>query len=202
MKLVVGLGNPGRRYAGTRHNVGFRVVERFAASAGIALDRERFGGRFGRGRIEPASGGPLEVAVLEPQDFMNRSGGSVVDALGDLPVGDPSRDLLVVLDDVDLPFGRLRLRPGGGAGGHRGLADVIQRIGRSDFPRLRFGVGRPGVPMETADWVLQDFAAEEERRLGPLLDRAARAVLAALCRGVEPAMNEFNRETVCDGETG
>ena len=136
MKLVVGLGNPGRRYQATRHNVGFRIVERFAASRGIELGERRFEGRFGRGSVPVAGAASLDVGVLEPQTWMNHSGRSVAEALGALPVDDPAQDLLVVLDDVDLPFGRLRVRPAGGAGGHRGLADVIEALGRSDLPRL------------------------------------------------------------------
>ena len=120
MKLVVGLGNPGPSYAGTRHNVGFRVVERFARSAGIELRELRFRGRFGRGRWRDS-----EVAVLEPQTTMNRSGDAVAAALAALPPLDPGNDVLVVFDDLDLPFGRLRLRPSGGAGGHRGLRRIV-----------------------------------------------------------------------------
>lgn len=188
MKLVVGLGNPGPRYASTRHNVGFRVVEHFAATRGIPLDAERFAGRFGRGRL--ASG--LDVGLLEPLTFMNRSGDAVAEALRMLPVADPGEDLLVVLDDVDLPFGRLRLRPGGGGGGHRGLDHLIERLGRSDFSRLRFGIGRPEVPMETADWVLTRFSPDEEKALEALVPTAADAVEAALVEGIAYAMNRYN----------
>ena len=193
MKLVVGLGNPGPRYSGTRHNAGFRIVERFAADRRIALDAQRFGGRFGRGSVALPAGGRLDVGVLEPEGFMNRSGPVVREALRLLPVDDLASDLLVVSDDVDLPFGRLRLRPGGGAGGHRGLADLIACLGREDFPRLRFGVGRPGVPMETSDWVLQRFSPEEEAELARRIPAAAGAVELALAIGVAAAMNQVNR---------
>ena len=194
MKLVVGLGNPGPRYAGTRHNVGFRVASRFAEQHGIALDTRRFGGRFGRASAELGGGARLDVGVLLPETFMNCSGRVVSEALALLPVGPLEEDLLVVFDDVDLPFGRLRLRPGGSAGGHRGLADVIACLGREDFPRLRFGVGRPGVPMDTADWVLQRFSAEEESQLGERIDAAAAAIASALALGVSAAMNRVNRD--------
>ena len=193
MKLVVGLGNPGPRYAATRHNVGFRVVERFAQAGGIELSERRFGGRFGRGRVRAPDGARLDVGALLPEGFMNRSGEAVADALRRLPVEEIARDLLVVLDDVDLPFGRLRLRPGGSSGGHRGLEDLIARLGRQDFPRLRFGVGRPALAIDTADWVLQRFSPEEEAALGPRLATAAEAVLAALVQGCTEAMNRFNR---------
>jgi PTH1 family peptidyl-tRNA hydrolase len=194
VKLVVGLGNPGPRYAGTRHNAGFRVVERFAERHAIPLGARRFGGRFGRANAALGAGVRVDVAVLLPETFMNRSGRVVSDAVALLPIGPLEEDLLVVFDDVDLPFGRLRLRAGGSAGGHRGLADVIACLGREDFPRLRFGVGRPGVPMETADWVLQRFSAEEEAQLGPRIDAAAAALDDALAHGVPAAMNRVNRE--------
>lgn len=192
MKLLVGLGNPGRRYARTRHNVGFRVVRRFAEVHGIVLDREDFEGVFGEGEVPDGAGGTVPVAVLEPHTFMNLSGDAVAAALAGLPVEDITRDLLVVLDDVDLPFGRLRIRHAGGAGGHRGLAHVIERLARKDFPRLRFGVGRPGLGYGTRDYVLQGFSRDEEARLGDLVARAADAVTTALTAGVETAMNRFN----------
>ena len=198
MKLVVGLGNPGPRYAATRHNVGFRVVERFARAQGIPLEERRFGGRFGRARAALVGGVRLDVGVLEPESFMNRSGEVVREALGLLPVEDVARDLLVVLDDVDLPFGRLRLRPAGGSGGHLGLADVIACLGRDDFARLRFGVGRPAVPMETSSFVLQRFSPEEEERLAPRIEAAAAAIEAALSQGVVAAMNRVNRDPAAD----
>ena len=189
MKLIVGLGNPGRRYAATRHNVGFRVVERFAERQRLSLSSKKFDGRFGRGDV-----GGIEVGLLEPETFMNLSGECVSEALRYLPVGDWKTDLVVVSDDVDLPFGRLRLRPGGGAGGHKGLRDIIDRLGGDGFARLRFGVGRPaGVPMDTADYVLQGFSDAEEKVLGERLDTAADAIDAILFDGLEKAMSRVNR---------
>jgi PTH1 family peptidyl-tRNA hydrolase len=188
---VVGLGNPGPRHARTRHNLGFRVAERFAADHGIELLREEFGGRFGTGQIAGA-GAAVPVAVLEPMTLMNRSGEAVAEAVATLPVPDPARDLLVVLDDVDLPFGRLRLRPAGGSGGHRGLADVIERLARDDFARLRFGVGRSAGGHATADHVLEGFAPAEERALPELVARAADAVTLALTGGLAAAMDRYN----------
>ncbi len=203
MKLVVGLGNPGSRYARTRHNAGFRVAECFAARHAIELASERFGGRFGRGRIAVASGAPLDVGVLEPQEFMNRSGDAVALALSKLPVEDPSRDLIVALDDVDLPFGRLRLRAGGGAAGQKGLAHLIERLGRRDLPRLRFGIGRPETPIDVTAWVLERFSPEQEQALPGLLATAADAIDAWLREGLETAMNRFNRaERPLEAEPG
>lgn len=193
MKLVVGLGNPGPRYARTRHNAGFRVAECFAARHAIELASERFGGVFGRGRVAAPAGAALDVGVLEPQEFMNRSGDAVALALSKLPVEDPARDLMVILDDVDLGFGRLRLRHGGGAAGHKGLGHISERLGREDLPRLRFGVGRPTTPMDTAAWVLERFSPPEEQALPALLATAADALDAWLFEGLDAAMNRFNR---------
>ncbi len=197
MRLVVGLGNPGREYADTRHNVGFRVVERFAARHGVRLDERRFRGRFGAGRAHGQ-----DVAVLEPLTYMNLSGRSVLEAVRAFALEDLARDLLVVLDDVDLPFGRLRVRAGGGAGGHKGLADVIARLRRNDFPRLRFGVGRPTSGEETADYVLAPFDPEELATLDARLEEAANALDALLAEGVEAAMNRFNAAPRAAGEIG
>lgn len=193
MKLIVGLGNPGRRYALTRHNIGSRVVERFADERGIELTSRKFGGRFGRGSVAGPGGSRLDVGLLEPETYMNRSGDCVSEALRFLPVEDLGSDLLVVLDDVDLPFGRLRIRKRGGAAGHRGLAHIIERLGRSDFPRLRFGVGRPSGPMDTADYVLQRFSPDEEEVLDGRIAEAAEALEAILIEGLTPAMNRYNR---------
>ena len=196
MKLLVGLGNPGPEYADTRHNVGVRVLEHFADANAIAFGASRFASRFGVGRMRPTPGsGPsLEVALLAPETYMNRSGSAVAEAVAGLPVEDPSADLLVVFDDVDLPFGRLRLRPAGGAGGHRGLGHILECLARRDIPRLRFGVGRPPLSDETADHVLAPFSPDEAVRLPDAITRASDAVGVALADGVVSAMNRFNRD--------
>jgi PTH1 family peptidyl-tRNA hydrolase len=195
VKLVVGLGNPGSRYASTRHNVGFRVLARVAERNGIALDQDRFGGRFGRGAISAEGRSVPDVGLLAPLTYMNLSGESVAEALLRLPVGDRTSDLLVVFDDVDLPFGRLRIRASGGAGGHRGLASVIEHVGDGGFPRLRFGVDRPPPGVDTVEHVLSPFSQDELERLDALLSTAARAVESVLVEGVVPAMDRFNPET-------
>jgi PTH1 family peptidyl-tRNA hydrolase len=197
VKLVVGLGNPGLRYADTRHNVGVRVLERFAHEHGLALGERRFASRFGTGWL--ASGEDrIALILLAPETFMNRSGEAVAQAVAELQLRDVASDLLVVLDDVDLPFGRLRLRAAGGAGGHRGLSDIIERLARRDFARLRFGVGRPAADQETADHVLEAFSAEERALLPDRIERAASALAAALRVGVAAAMNEWNRDPDAD----
>ncbi len=198
MWLLVGLGNPGPRYARTRHNVGFRVVECFALRHGIALEQDFCDGRFGRGRLGPAG---VEVAILEPQGFMNLSGDPVSAALRALAPLDPARELHVVFDDVDLPFGRLRLRASGGAGGHKGLAHIQDCLGRSDQRRLRFGVGRPGAGQETAEYVLSPFSPAEEALLPAHLARACDALDAVVSGDFEAAMGRFNRDPVPDPES-
>jgi PTH1 family peptidyl-tRNA hydrolase len=194
VKLVVGLGNPGRRYASNRHNVGSRIVERFARHHGIDLSTKRFGGSFGRGCVAGREGENIDVGALKPETFMNRSGEVVALALRYLPVDDPSEDVIVVYDDVDLPFGRLRIRPSGSSAGHRGLEDVLRYLGSGGFPRLRFGVDRPADAMETAEYVLQDFSTQEERELDTHIDTAVEALDTMLVEGVIPAMNRFNRQ--------
>ena len=192
MKLVVGLGNPGRRYAATRHNVGFRIVECFARERGIRIGAERFDGRFGSGSVRGPGGTTVEVGVFEPLTYMNRSGAAVCAAVEELPVEDSAADLLVVLDDVDLPLGRLRLRPSGGGGGHRGLDDVIASLGHDDFARLRFGIARPPEALDTADYVLAPFSDEEEATVAARVGDAAEAVLSVLRDGIAAAMNRYN----------
>lgn len=183
----MGLGNPGRRYAGTRHNVGARAVERLAARWELPLRARRFHGRFARGRVRGA-----DVGLLLPETFMNRSGLAVAEALRALPVPEPSRDVLIVYDDADLPLGRIRLRARGSAGGHRGLASVLEALGGSELPRLRLGIGRPSGPVETVDWVLEPFAPEEREAAEALLERAADAIETFLEEGIEAAMTRHN----------
>jgi PTH1 family peptidyl-tRNA hydrolase len=203
LKLVVGLGNPGSDYAPTRHNVGYRVVERLARDLRIALDERRFGGRFGQGQATLVGGSKVDVGILAPETWMNRSGDAVAAALDGLPIENCAADLLIVFDDMDLPFGRLRVRPKGGAGGHNGLAHVLERLlerGIEKVPRLRFGIGRsqipnsPDVPNPVIDWVLSPFSDEEEAGLDARLSDAALAVQVAFAEGVARAMNRFNRD--------
>lgn len=188
MKLVVGLGNPGPEYADSRHNAGFRIVDELARRHGIELTRERrLLGGVGRGRV-----GGVDAVLLEPHTYMNRSGQAVLAATAEFPLGELDRDLVVAYDDLDLPFGRLRIRPAGGAGGQKGLADIQARLGRNDFPRLRFGIGRPPPGDDPVDYVLAPFDAEQQAALADVLGRAADAIEAILTDGVHLAMNRFN----------
>lgn len=188
-RLVVGLGNPGREYAGHRHNVGFRVAERLAGAVGIPLGQSRFQGRFGQGDV-----GRTRVLLLLPETFMNVSGEAVSAAARFYKVA--PEDLLVVHDELDLSFGRLQLKKGGGTGGHNGLESIVEQLGTPDFARLRFGIGKPQGPNakeRVVGHVLHDFSSEEKEALPPLLDRAVDMARAWLSLGLAEAMNRHNR---------
>jgi len=187
-KLVVGLGNPGPEYAATRHNAGFLVVDALARTHGIALDAERFHGRFAVGPVADR-----RVGLLLPMTFMNASGAAVEAALGAFPGLDPATDVLVVFDDLDLPTGRLRLRQSGGAGGHRGLGDILARLDTKAVPRLRFGIDRPGGAQPVIDYVLGAFENEEADVIDERLPTAVAAIETFVAEGIVPAMNRFNR---------
>ncbi|MDF2695452.1 MAG: Peptidyl-tRNA hydrolase [Labilithrix sp.] len=191
MYLVVGLGNPGKKYAKNRHNVGFMVVERLASSHGLPDFKEKFSAVWTKGEIS-VGGGRHAVALLEPQTFMNLSGDSVQPAASFLKV-DPAH-VVVVHDELDLPWHDVRLKVGGGHAGHNGLRSIIQRLGTPEFVRVRVGVGRPpaGFMGDVADFVLADFDAMERAELPAVVDRAASAIEAVLAQGLAPAMNAIN----------
>jgi PTH1 family peptidyl-tRNA hydrolase len=186
VKLIVGLGNPGPKYRNTRHNVGFQVLDRLAVRWGASFDREKF-----QGLIATCSCGSENVMLLKPLTYMNRSGTAVADAtrnrVPDLV------DMLVVVDDVNLPFGRLRMRERGSAGGHNGLKSIIEHVGTQDFPRLRIGVGVNKTGDSLTDHVLGSFRPEERAELDAIIARAADGVVAFVEGGVLPAMNEVNK---------
>jgi PTH1 family peptidyl-tRNA hydrolase len=188
-RLILGLGNPGPEYAATRHNIGFRVVDVLA---------DRAGGEWARLPSLDALGCRVEIhsescLLLKPQTFMNRSGEVVRAALQLWPGLRPSADLLVVYDELDLPTGRLRLRPRGGSGGHRGIANILDELDNKEIARLRVGVGHPGSAAAVVDWVLECFSEEEEAILLPeLLARAADSIETAIREGVTVAMGQFN----------
>ena len=184
MKLIVGLGNPGARYARSRHNVGFLVAEQFARAHDLAFARKRFNAELAEGNVAGA-----RVLIAKPQTFMNLSGDAVGKLFAFYKIAPP--DLLVVYDDLDLPLGKMRLRPKGGAGGHHGMESIIARVGTSDFPRLRVGIGRPD-PNADIDHVLGDFAADERGVMNDTFVRAADALGVWLAAGLNAAMNQFN----------
>ena len=185
MILVVGLGNPGRRYRGTRHNLGRDVVERLAAESGVRLEDDGWA-RAGRTRI-----GTTTVTLAIPETFMNRSGVAVRDLLHRRRRR--PADLLVVHDDLDLPLGHLRLRPGNSAGGHNGIRSIIEEIGTGAFPRLRIGIGRPPAGVDPAEFVLEPFVPGERPPIEEAVSRAVEAVVAVAREGLEAAMSRFNR---------
>ena len=184
--LIVGLGNPGRDYALHRHNVGFRVLDALARDQGLTFVRNKMArARVAEGRIAGRA-----VILAKPQTFMNLSGKAVarLSRLYEIP---PQR-LLVVYDDLDLPLGRLRLRPEGGSGGHKGMRSIIDLLGSQSFPRLRVGIGRPPGGMEAADYVLQPFDPEEQPLVEAVVEQAVAAVLCWLGEGIEAAMERYN----------
>jgi PTH1 family peptidyl-tRNA hydrolase len=186
MKLIAGLGNPGSRYEGTRHNVGFEIVDRLARRQGVVL--ESAPGEALLARLRSLGAGAL---VVKPLTFMNLSGHAVAELVRYYRVALP--DLLVVTDDVNLPLGRLRARPRGSHGGHNGLKSVAEQLGSEDFARLRIGVGRGDDRRDLADHVLARFEAGERDAIENALERAVDAVEAFVVGGIEEVMNVYNR---------
>lgn len=187
--LVVGLGNPGPKFLGTRHNIGFRVIQTLVErNCGDWIED-----RDTQSMLSVVEFAGKTIALMAPQTFMNLSGESVIAALARWTSLDSATDLIVVYDDLDLPTGRIRLRPSGGAGGHNGIGDILERLDSKDVVRLRFGIGHPGASGAVLDWVLGPFSeAEEERVLPAAIDWAADAVEAVVASGVREAMSRFN----------
>lgn len=185
MLIVVGLGNPGRRYKGTRHNLGHDVVRCLADRFRVRL-REDGWAAWGKARVGSAT---LVLAI--PETYMNVSGQAVKDLLRHRRRS--PGDLLVIHDDLDLALGHLRIRPGDGAGGHNGVRSIMEALGTGVFPRLRIGIGRPPAGADPAEFVLDRFTAEERRSIDDAIARAAEAVVVAATDGLAAAMNLYNR---------
>jgi PTH1 family peptidyl-tRNA hydrolase len=185
MRLVIGLGNPGSRYRDTPHNMGFWVCDRLAERGSLGAAVAKFQGRFRRGRIDGE-----DVGLLCPETYMNVSGDSVAEAMRYLPV--ELEDLIVVYDEMDLPLGRLRLRPEGGHGGHNGLRSIIERLGTRGFARVRVGVGRPPEGWSPTGHLLGRIAPEDRTKYDAAAERAADAVRCIWEEGIDEAMNRFN----------
>ncbi|CAA9390568.1 MAG: Peptidyl-tRNA hydrolase [uncultured Phycisphaerae bacterium] len=224
MRLIVGLGNPGREYAGTRHNVGFDAVDAFAQRTGLVgsaadfdrVARTKFDGLAVDGSVSvpggasrrespaaPPRDGPAagagsgggtteKVLLLKPTTYMNLSGRSVQAAMAFYQLG--PADVMVVLDDVALPCGKLRIRPGGSAGGHNGLKDIARALGTEQYPRLRIGVDPPPPRVPQRDWVLGRFGEDQRAGVNAALDRAVNALLTWIGRDINAAMNKFNAD--------
>jgi peptidyl-tRNA hydrolase, PTH1 family len=189
--LIVGLGNPGAKYQHTRHNLGFMVIDKLGSSID-ASSRERF-----QGAILETRRNDETLVLLKPLTFMNNSGASVSQVTRWYKV--PHERILIIYDDLDLPYGTIRLRPGGSAGGHNGLASVIQHLGTDNVPRLRIGIGRP-VTGSTVNYVLTRFSKDEQGRLAGIVDTAADVATCWLNDGIQVAMNRFNRTTMIEAE--
>ena len=183
--LIIGLGNPGREYKDNRHNIGFMLIDRLAVrlnARGMKLQSKAI---VTSGLYEER-----KLILAKPQTYMNLSGQSVQGLLNFYKI--PAENLLVAHDDLDIPLGTIRIRPSGGAGGQRGMASTIERLGTQDFPRLRLGIGRPPGRMDPAAYVLQDFSRADLLIVSETLDRAADAVQEFVINGLNAAMNKFN----------
>lgn len=186
MKVVAGLGNPGKKYEGTPHNIGFEVADELSRLLSCNFRRSL---KF-QSRIASGTGIGHEMLLIKPQTFMNRSGVSVASVMRYRKLA--PGDLVVVVDDADLPLGRIRIRPNGGSGGHRGITSIIENVGSRDFARVRIGVGRDERGRGLVQHVLSRFSANEREKIGPVVKRAAQAVMCIVSSGAETAMNEFN----------
>jgi PTH1 family peptidyl-tRNA hydrolase len=183
--LIVGLGNPGRQYQSNRHNIGFMLLNRLA---------ERFKTTFSRleskALVTKTKYHDHPVILAKPQTYMNLSGQSVASLVKFYKI--PLDNVMVVYDEVDLPFGRIRIRPSGGSAGHKGIASIIERLGTQDFPRMRLGIGRPPGSKGAASYVLKNFSGEDAEFLPQIIDRAADAIFTYIAEDLETAMNRYN----------
>ncbi|MBI2104028.1 MAG: aminoacyl-tRNA hydrolase [Candidatus Omnitrophica bacterium] len=189
MKVIIGLGNPGQTYQGTRHNIGFAVIQALADRHGVQLTHRAVSPRGGRsagvfGDYEEAG---RTVRLLMPLTMMNESG----EALRTVEAA--PQDLLIVCDDVNLPLGALRLRAEGGPGGHHGLVSCLEALGTEQVPRLRLGVGAPDMPSDLTDFVLSPFRSDERPRMGQMVAQAVDACEAWVAEGIAAAMNRYNK---------
>ena len=184
--LIVGLGNPGREYEKTRHNAGFRAIDALADSLGCKIDRMKFQGLYGQTTYNGK-----KLMLLKPQTFMNLSGRSVLQLSAYFNI--PPQRIIVMFDDISLAPGRLRIRADGSAGGHNGIKSIIAEVGSQNFPRVKIGVGaKPNPEFDLADWVLSTFSAQEEKALGPAIERAADAALCIMEKGIAEASNRYS----------
>jgi PTH1 family peptidyl-tRNA hydrolase len=184
--LIVGLGNPGKEYRNTRHNIGFMVVDRLGSKFGSDFTRAQ-----SKALITDFRHQGQRIYLAKPQTFMNASGQALAALVRFYKIH--LNNLMVVYDDVDLPFETIRIKPSGGSAGHRGMNNIIQQLGSKEFPRLRMGVGRSFGSKQAADYVLKPFSREESEFLNNYIDRASDAVLAFIEEGLQPAMTKYNR---------
>jgi PTH1 family peptidyl-tRNA hydrolase len=192
VKIIVGLGNPGISYEWSRHNIGFLVVNRLAEIHHILVGTRRFKSLIGKGSIDSQS-----VILAKPMTYMNRSGEAVAKIVSFFQGG--TKDLIVIHDDLDLPFGKLRIKQRGGDGGHQGIRSVIEAIGGNSFLRLKIGIGRPLGEMDPAEYVLTRFSAREKSSLDEALTRSAECLAVILREGIETAMNRYQKRRTTEG---
>lgn len=185
MKLVIGLGNPGLRYANTRHNVGFKVINKVAKLTKIKVKGRRYKSRMGEGKILEH-----EVILAQPMTYVNLSGEAVELLVRNFQV--KLSDLLVVYDDISLELGKIRIRKKGSAGGHNGMNSIIEKLCSQEFPRIRIGIGSPPPEIEIRDYVLSRFTKEENEIIESAIEKAAQAVICTIEEGIDAAMNRYN----------
>ncbi len=186
--LLIGLGNPGREYANTRHNFGFMAIDRLAVrlnARGMKV--------MSKAIVMDSKYEDHKLILAKPQTFMNLSGQSVQGLAHFYKI--PNENLMILSDDLDLPFGTIRIRASGGPGGQRGLSSILEKLGTKDIPRMRLGIGRPPGRMEPADYVLQNFSRDDLKSISEILDRAADAAIEFVTNGLTAAMNKFNGDT-------
>jgi PTH1 family peptidyl-tRNA hydrolase len=188
--LIAGLGNPGRKYRGNRHNIGFMVVDQLATANGIQSSKVQNKAIVGDGRVANR-----HVILAKPQTYMNSSGEAIGPLVNFYKI--PSENVFVVYDEMDIPFGAIRLREKGGAGGHNGMKSIIQHIGQ-EFPRMRLGVGRPPGRMDPPAYLLQDFSGDQLPTVKEMIDEAIRAIETYLQEGIQAAMNKHNGVVTSD----
>ena len=188
MKLIVGLGNPGKKYEHTRHNMGFDVVDLFSELAKIDIDKEAFKGLVGRGRVFDE-----DIYLLKPQTFMNLSGESVREIVSYFKI--PLEDIIVIYDDMALEPGKIRLRLSGSSGGHKGMQNIIDHLGSQDIKRIRIGIGEP--TFDTIDYVLSKPLKEERELIDKAINEAVEAIKEILKNNFDSAMNKFNGQGGC-----
>ena len=192
MRLIVGLGNPGAQYENTRHNAGFMVIDKIGIEFGISIDKKKFDVHYGRGTIKDHA-----VMLAKPMAFMNRSGEPVQKLAAYFKI--PSKELIVVHDDIDLAFGRLKIKEKGGHGGHKGLKSIIRAVGQDAFVRVRIGIGRSETGNSVSDHVLGRFYDDEAKLLDAIINRARDAVITILTEGTKAGMNRFNERLLNKG---
>lgn len=188
MYLVVGLGNPGREYANTRHNVGFKVIDCISERLGFNISKERFKGMFGEYIV-----GGEKVIFLKPLTYMNLSGESLIEAASFYKI--PLENIIVVYDDMAVDTGRIRLRPSGSDGGHNGMKSIINHLGTKEFKRIRVGIGK--APRSIVDYVLGNFTSEEGELIKLSVEASAEAVISIINDGIQTAMNKYNTFNAC-----